>query len=116
MAERTYNVTVNEVTGTLDNELFRKMASKGDITSVSVTECENMTLTVTGTATTTITTDTKTFNMFYVNTEEYGIVHAGGGTMFESSLKDYYSDEVHSFRVVGVKCKMGKGYKAVPCM
>ena len=114
--KKKYVVTINEVTGTLDNDLFKKMASKGDITSVSVKEVVGQEITVTGTAKAAIETDEKTFKMSYFNTEEYGIVHCGGGTLFEESLYDYISDGVYKFRVNSVKCKMGTGYKAVPVL
>jgi hypothetical protein len=114
--KKKYVVVINEVSGTLDKELFKKMASKGDITSVSVTELVEQEITVTGTASATIETDEKTFKMSYFNTEEYGIVHCGGGTLFEETLFDYLSDGVSKFRVNSVKCKMGTGYKAVPVL
>lgn len=114
--KKKYVVTLNEVSGTLDNDLFKKMASKGDITSVSVTEVVGQKITVTGIASATIETDEKTFNMSYFNTEEYGIVHCGGGTLFDESLSDYMADGVSKFRVNSVKCKMGTGYKAVPVL
>lgn len=114
--KKKYVVTINEVSGTLDNDLFKKMASKGDITSVSVTEVVGQEITVTGTASATIETDEKSFEMSYFNTEEYGIVHCGGGTLFEETLFDYLSLEVSKFRVNSVKCKMGTGYKAVPVL
>ena len=116
MAKKKYVVTVDSVSGTLDNDLFKKMASKGDITSVSVTELLGQEITVTGTASAKIETDEKTFEMSYFNTEEYGIVHCGGGTLFEETLFDYLSDGVSKFRVNSVKCKMGTGYKAVPVL
>ena len=34
--ERKYNVTIKEAKGTCDSELFRKMATKGDITAIKV--------------------------------------------------------------------------------
>ena len=67
--KKKYVVTINEVTGTLDNDLFKKMASKGDITSVSVTAIVDQSITVTGTANATIDTDEKTFEMSYFNTK-----------------------------------------------
>lgn len=113
---KKYVVTLNEVSGTLDKDLFKKMASKGDITSVSVAEVVGQEITVTGTASATIETNEKTFNMSYFNTEEYGIVHCGGGTLFDESLSGYMADGVSKFRVNFVKCKMGTGYKAVPVL
>lgn len=116
MSKKKYVVTINEVSGTLDNDLFKKMASKGDITSISVIEIVDQIITVNGTAYATIETDEKTFKMAYFNTEEYGIVHCGGGTLFDETLTDYMQDGVNRFRVNSVKCKMGTGYKAVPVM
>ena len=116
MATKKYVVTINEASGTLDNDLFKKMASKGDITSVSVKEIVGQEITVTGAASAKIETDEKTFEMSYFNTDEYGIIHCGGGTLFEETLLDYLSDGVSMFRVNSVKCKMGTGYKAVPVL
>lgn len=115
-AKKKYLVTINEVSGTLDNDLFKKMASKGDITSVSVTAIVDQSITVTGTANATVETDEKTFEMSYFNTEEYGIIHCGGGTLFDETLLYYMTDGVNKFRVNSVKCKMGTGYKAVPVL
>lgn len=114
--KKKYVVAINEVSGTLDNDLFKKMASRGDITSVSVTEVVGQKITVTGTASATIETDEKNFKMVYFNTEEYGIVHCGEGTLFEETLFDYLSDGVSKFTVNSVECKMGKCYKAVPVL
>lgn len=111
-----YVVTINKVSGTLDNDLFKKMASKGDITSISAAEAVEQVITVTGTANATIETDEKTFEMSYFNTEEYGIIHCGGGTLFDETLSDYMADGVSKFRVNSVKCKKGTGYKAVPVL
>ena len=113
---KKYVVTINGTEGSLDNDLFRKMASKGDISSVSVTELKGQTITINGSANATIETDEKTFSMAYFNTEEYGIVHCGGGTLFDESVGDYLADGVKEFRVIAVKCKMGTGYKAVPVL
>jgi len=115
MAGKKFNVTINSVTGTLDNEIFKKMASKGDITSVCVSNCAWKKVTITGRAEVTIETDEKTFNCVYFNTDEYGIIHCGAGTMFDKSYNEY-SVLTNSFIVSCVKCKMGKGYKAVPKM
>lgn len=115
MARKKFNVTINSVTGTLDNEIFKKMASKGDITSVSVSNCSGKKVTITGKAEATIETEEKTFNCVYFNTDEYGIIHCGAGTMFDESYDDY-SDMTDTFLVSCIKCKMGKGYKAVPKM
>lgn len=116
METKKYVVTVDTVSGTLDKDLFKKMASKGDITSVPVTEIVGQEITVTGTARATIETDKKSFKMSYFNTEEYGIVHCGCGTLFDATLSNYMDDGVSKFRVNSVECKMGTGYKAVPVL
>lgn len=115
MAVKKFNVTINSTTGTLDNEIFKKMASNGDITSVSVSNFKGKKVTITGRAEVTIETGEKTFNCVYFNTDEYGIIHCGAGTMFDKSF-DKYSDLTNIFIVTCVKCKMGEGYKAVPKM
>ena len=48
-------LTGNE-TGTLNNDLFRKMASKGDITSTAISDLVDEALTIRGTAQATIET------------------------------------------------------------
>lgn len=107
-------LTGNE-TGTLNNDLFRKMASKGDITSTAISDLVDEALTIRGTAQATIETDEKTFILNYYDTEEKGIVHCGGGTLFEESYLDY-SDVTNKFFVKKIKCKLGYAFKAVPDM
>ena len=38
METRKYEVTVNEKKGTCDNALFEKMAKKGDLTAIKLSE------------------------------------------------------------------------------
>lgn len=113
---KKYEVTIiSEPTGALNNELFRVMVSKGDITSTPVTDLVNEKLTINGECSVHVVTDEKEYNIEYFNTKEHGIVHCGGGTLFEESHSDYkeYTD---TFIVKKVKCKMGTAYKAVPVM
>lgn len=113
---KKYEVNIiNEPTGALNNELFRVMLSKGDITSTPITELVDEKLTINGECSVHVVTDEKEFNLEYFNTKEHGIVHCGGGTLFEESHSDYkeYTD---TFIVKKVKCKMGSAYKAVPVM
>lgn len=113
---KKYEVTIlGEPTGALDNDLFRVMVSKGDITSTPVTELVDEKLTINGTCSVHVVTDGKEFNLEYYNTVEKGIVHCGGDTLFTESYSDYveYTDK---FIVKKVKCKMGSAYKAVPVM
>lgn len=113
---KKYEVTIlGEPTGALDNDLFRVIVSKGDITSTPVTELVDEKLTINGTCAVHVVTDEKEFNLEYYNTLEKGIVHCGGDTLFTESYSDYreYAD---TFIVKKVKCKMGSAYKAVPVM
>lgn len=113
---KKYEVTIlGEPTGALDNDLFRVMVSKGDITSTPVTELVDEKLTINGTCAVHVVTDEKEFNLEFYNTFEKGIVHCGGDTLFTESYSDYreYTD---TFIVKKVKCKMGSAYKAVPFM
>lgn len=113
---KKYEVTIiNKPAGVLNNDLFRVMVSKGDITSTPITELVDEKLTINGECSVHVVTDEKEFNLDYFNTKEHGIVHCGGGTLFEESHADYkeYTD---TFLVKKVKCKMGSAYKAVPVM
>ena len=113
---KKYVVTIiSEPTGALDNELFRVMLSKGDITSTPVIELVDEKLTINGTCSVHVITDEKEFNLEYFNTVEKGIVHCGGGTLFDESYSDY-KEYTNTFIVKKVKCKMGSAYKAVPVM
>lgn len=113
---KKYEVSIiSEPTGALDNDLFRVMVSNGDITTTPVTELVDEKLTINGTCSVHVITDEKEFNLVYFNTVEKGIVHCGGGTLFDESHSDYmeYTD---NFIVKKVKCKNGTAYKAVPVM
>lgn len=113
---KKYEVAITgEPTGALDNDLFRVMVSKGDITSTPITELVNERLTINGTCAVHVVTDEKEFNLEYYNTVENGIVHCGGDTLFTESYSDY-SEYTDTFIVKKVKCKMGSAYKAVPVM
>ena len=113
---KNYEVSIiSTPTGALDNDLFRVMVAKGDITSTPVTELVDEKLTINGTCSVHIVTDEKEFNLAYFNTVEKGIVHCGGGTLFDESHSDYM-EYTNTFIVKKVKCKMGTAYKAVPVM
>jgi len=109
-----YEVTVKEKKGSCDNELFEKMAKKGDITSVKLAEVVNQFVTLNGYAKCTIKTDDKEFDVFYLDTEEYGLI-SSGSEIFANSVIDYYG-EVNRLRLSEVKTKKGKTYKAVPVL
>lgn len=114
METRKYEVTVIEKKGTCDNTLFEKMAKKGDLTAIKLSEILNVEVKITGYAKCHIVTDEKEFDMNYFDTEEYGLI-SSGSKIFTESVTDYYG-EVESVRLVEVKTKKGKTYKAVPVL
>ena len=114
METRKYEVTVNEKKGTCDNELFEKMAKKGDLTAIKLSELVGVEVKITGYAKCHIVTDEKEFDINYFDTEEYGLV-SSGSEIFIESVVDYFG-EVESVRLVEVKTKKGKTYKAVPVL
>lgn len=112
METRKYEVTVNEKKGTCDNALFEKMAKKGDLTAIKLSELVGVEVKITGYAKCHIVTDEKEFDINYFDTEEYGLV-SSGSEIFTESVLDYFG-EVESVRLTEVKTKKGKTYKAVP--
>ena len=113
---KKYEVSIiSAPTGALDNVLFRVMVSKGDITSTPLAELVDEKLTINGTCSVHVITDEKEFNLAYFNTVEKGIVHCGGGTLFDESHSEYM-EYTNTFIVKKVKCKMGIAYKAVPVL
>ena len=114
METRKYEVTVNEKKGTCDNELFEKMAKKGDLTAIKLSELVGVEVKITGYAKCHIVTDEKEFDINYFDTEEYGLV-SSGSEIFTESVVDYFG-EVESVRLTEVKTKKGKTYKAVPVL
>ena len=108
-----YEVTVKQTEGTLDTDLFKKMAEKGDITATVAQEMENAKITIKGMADVDVHTDERDFSLTYVDTVEYGLLQASTGSMFIKSINDYKED-TDSFIIKAVKCKLGKGVKAVP--
>lgn len=114
METRKYEVTVNEKKGTCDNALFEKMAKKGDLTAIKLSELLGVEVKITGYAKCNVVTDDKNFNINYFDTEEYGLV-SSGSEIFTESVVDYFG-EVESVRLTEVKTKKGKTYKAVPVL
>lgn len=111
---RKYEVNVIEKKGTCDNSLFEKMAKKGDLTSVKLSDVINVEVKITGYAKCHIKTDDKEFDLNYFDTEEYGLI-SSGSEIFTESVIDYFG-EVESVRLTEVKTKKGKTYKAVPVL
>lgn len=114
METRKYEVTVNEKKGTCDNALFEKMAKKGDLTAIKLSELVGVEVKITGYAKCHIVTDEKEFDINYFDTEEYGLV-SSGSEIFTESVVDYFG-EVESVRLTEVKTKKGKTYKAEPVL
>lgn len=111
---KTYQVEVLEKKGSCDNTLFEKMAKKGDLTSVKVSELIGVEVKITGYAKCHIITDEKEFDLNYFDTEEYGLI-SSGSEIFTESVVDYFG-EVESVRLTEIKTKKGKTYKAVPVL
>ena len=114
METKKYEVTVLEKKGTCDNALFEKMAKKGDLTAIKLSELLGVEVKITGYAKCHIVTDEKEFDINYFDTEEYGLV-SSGSKIFTESVVDYFG-EVESVRLTEVKTKKGKTYKAVPVL
>lgn len=114
MKTKKYEVTVLDKKGTCDNALFEKMAKKGDITSIKLAEVLGMVVKIIGYAKCNIVTDEKNFDIYYFDTEEYGLI-SSGSEIFAESVVDYYG-EVENVRLTEVKTKKGKTYKAVPVL
>lgn len=111
---KKFEVTVKFKEGSCDSTLFEKMAKKGDIVATKITDVINKSVTIIGQANCTIETDDKKFNIYYFDTKEYGLISTGS-EIFEESVSDYI-DEVSNFRIVEIKTKQGKTYKAVPIL
>lgn len=109
---KKYEVEVLEKAGTCDSNLFEKMAKKGDITATSIKEFVGKVMTVLGYSRCKITTDEKEFEIGYYDTDEYGFFSTGSN-IFHESIVDYFG-EVDQVRIVEVKTKKGKTYKAQP--
>ena len=109
-----FNVEVKNVSGTCDSELFKLMASEGDITSISVLELINNEFTVKGYAEAVVTTDERTVKRLYIDTEEFGLIHTSSDT-FKKGFKKYVV-YTSTFRIVGAKAKVVTCYKCVPVL
>lgn len=107
-----YEVIITKKVGSMDNSLFEKMATKGDITSIKVTDILGQVVKIIGYSECEIFTEDKNFTMNYYDTEEYGII-SSGSEIFRDSVIDYY-EEVDKVRITEIKTKKGKTYKAVP--
>lgn len=111
---KKFEIVVNSTEGTLSTKLFKKMVSKGDVTSTCITELKGEVFTPIGEADCTITTEEKIFNRKYIDTVEYGIIHTSS-ELFLEGFSDY-KEECTTMRIVAVKAKLGTAYKCVPVL
>ena len=112
--ENFYKVEIEKAAGSCDSSLFKKMATKGDVTSISITKLIGKVVTVTGYAKVHIQTKDKDFETYYIATDD-GQYFSTGSEYFIESLADYL-DDISTFRIVEVKTKKGKTYKASPVL
>ena len=96
-----FEVTLNNATGTLNTELFKKMCAKGDVTSTAIVDLVGCTFTPQGDADCHIKT-----------TEREFIIHTASQTFLDGYAD--YSGECDTMRIVAVKAKLGTCYKCVP--
>ena len=113
MERKKYEVTIKEAYGSCDSNLFKKMAQKGDITSVKVQDMLGKVVNITGYAICHINTEDKEFDMGYFATND-GIISTGS-EVFADSVSDYIG-EVESFKIVSLKTKKGTTYKVSPIL
>jgi len=90
------------------------MAEKGDLTSKKVSELLDSVVSITGYALCNIKSDDKEFDINYFDTKEKGLI-SSGSEIFTESVIDYFG-EVKQVRIVEIKTKKGKTYKAVPML
>ena len=109
-----YEVEIQKAVGSCDSNLFKKMASKGDVNAVSITTLIGKVVTVTGYAKVHIKTKDKDFETYYIATDD-GQYFSTGSEYFIQSIEDYI-DDISTFRLVEVKTKKGKTYKASPVL
>lgn len=111
--KKKYEVTIKEANGSCSSNLFKKMAQKGDITSVKVQDMIGKVINITGYAICHISTDEKDFDMGYYATDE-GIISTGS-EVFKESVENYIGD-VELFKIVSLKTKKGTTYKVSPIL
>lgn len=113
MANKKYSVEIKEVFGSMDTEIFKEMAERGDITSVKVENMIGATVAITGYAKCHIETEDKNFDLVYYSTDD-GIISSGSEILFDS-VKAYIG-KVKRFNIVKVQTKKGNTYKVSPVL
>lgn len=113
--QKKYVVEIETAVGSCNTNLFKKMASKGDITAEKIENVIGKVVEITGYAMCKITTDDKEFQIGYYATNE-GIISTGSQVFLES-VEDYFGDEdVSLFKIVKIKTKKGSTYKVSPIL
>ena len=112
---KKFEVTVQKKVGSFDSPLFEKMVKRGDVASNSISNFINKKITIKGYSECTIETDDRKFTIFYFDTDEYGIISTGS-EIFLNSVIDYLIDDIRNYRIVEIKTRKGKTYKAVPVL
>ena len=106
-----YEVTIKNTKGACDNDLFKKLVTKGDLVADRVTTMINKIVTIRGYAECHIKTDDKEFDINYFATDTGYI--SSGSEYFLESIKDYF-ELCNKFKINEIKTKKGKTYKAMP--
>lgn len=113
--QKKYIVEIETAVGSCNTNLFKKMASKGDITAEKIENVIGQVVEITGYAMCKITTDDKEFQIGYYATNQ-GIISTGSQVFLES-VEDYFGDEdVTLFKIVKIKTKKGSTYKVSPIL
>ena len=110
---KNYSVEIVEAKGACNSDVFKKMASNGDIQSEKVTDNIGKVFKLTGYAICNIKTADKEFNMGYYSTDS-GILSTGS-EVFKNSVEEYYG-EIDTFKIVSIKTKKGTTYKVTPVL
>lgn len=112
--QKKYEVNIIESVGTCHNSLFEKLAKNGDLMSIKVLDIIGKEVTIKGYAMCNIETNDKNFNMNYFDTIEYGLI-SSGSDFFKNSVINYFG-EVEKVKIIEIKTKKGKTYKAMPVL
>lgn len=113
MANKNYTVEIIEAKGACDTELFKKMASAGDITSSRINDMIDKIVKINGYALCHITAGEKDFDINYFSTNE-GII-SSGSEVFKNSVLNYIDEDVY-VRICKLKTKKGVTYKVSPIL
>lgn len=108
---KKYEVIIENADGVCLNELFKKMAQKGDISACKVEDVLGRKLKIMGYACCRIVTDEKEFNLIYYATD---IGYFSSGSEFLWNSYTDYSEDTDTFVIQKIKTKKGFTYKMIP--